>query len=57
MGFQSALISEAFIYHVVLILAHLLYNYFFGRARINIARFYPNELKWVHTFPFVFSIG
>ena len=30
---------------------------FFGRARINIARFYPDELKLVHTFPLLFTLA
>ena len=56
MGFRSALISEAFIYHKrrTDFGAFFRQLQFFGRARINIARFYPDELKWVHWFPFLF---
>ena len=30
--------------------------HFFGRARINISLFYPEELKAVHFFPAVFTL-
>ena len=29
---------------------------FFGRARINISRYFPSELKLVHTFPALFTL-
>ncbi|WP_439583299.1 glycosyltransferase [Dyadobacter bucti] len=59
LGFRSALIPEAFIYHkrrtgFVPFFKQLK---FFGRARINIGRFYPDELKLVHTFPLLFTLG
>ncbi|AEI49884.1 glycosyltransferase [Runella slithyformis] len=59
MGFKSALIPEAFIYHKrrTGFGAFFRQLVFFGRARINIARFYPDELKLVHTFPFLFTLG
>lgn len=59
MGFKSALIPEAFIYHKRRTGFGAFFRQlrFFGRARINIARFYPNELKLVHTFPFLFTLG
>ncbi len=31
--------------------------HFFGRARINIYKHFPNELKLVHFFPAVFTLG
>jgi hypothetical protein len=31
--------------------------HFFGRARINVYKFFPNELKLVHFFPAVFTLG
>jgi hypothetical protein len=31
--------------------------HFFGRARINIYKFFPGELKLVHFFPAVFTLG
>ena len=43
---------------IVIMLTYLqtFYNqlHFFGRARINISRFFPKELKPVHFFPFLF---
>ena len=59
MGFKSALIPEAFIYHKRRTEFAQFFRQlkFFGRARINIARFYPDELKLVHTFPLLFTVG
>ena len=59
LGFKSALIPEAFIYHKRRTKFAQFYKQlkFFGRARINIARFYPDELKLVHTFPLLFTVG
>jgi glycosyltransferase involved in cell wall biosynthesis len=59
LGFRSALIPEAFIYHKrrTDFGAFFRQLQFFGRARINIARFYPDELKAVHWFPFLFTLG
>ncbi|KAA6439222.1 glycosyltransferase [Dyadobacter flavalbus] len=59
MGFQSELIPEAFIYHKrrTRFIPFFKQLKFFGRARINIARFYPDELKLVHTFPLLFTLG
>ena len=56
MGFKSGLISKAFIYHKRRTDFKQFYNqlHFFGRARINISRFFPKELKPVHFFPFLF---
>ncbi len=58
-GFKSGLIPEAFIYHKRRTSFSQFYNqlFFFGRARINIGRFYPKELKLVHYFPAIFIIG
>jgi glycosyltransferase involved in cell wall biosynthesis len=59
LGFKSVLIPEAFIYHKRRTRFIQFYRQlrFFGRARINIARFYPEELKLVHTFPLAFTLG
>jgi len=59
MGFKFELIPEAFIYHKrrTRFIPFFRQLKFFGRARINIARFYPDELKLVHTFPLLFTIG
>lgn len=55
-GFKTALIPNAFIYHKRRTSLKQFYKqlHFFGRARINISRFYPNEIKWVHLFPALF---
>jgi glycosyltransferase involved in cell wall biosynthesis len=57
-GFQSGLISEALVYHkrrtdFVQFFKQL---HFFGRARINLYRFFPSELKLVHFFPACFTL-
>ena len=58
-GFKSALIPEAFIYHKRRTSFGQFYKqlFFFGRARINIARFFPSELKLVHYFPLLFTLS
>jgi glycosyltransferase involved in cell wall biosynthesis len=58
LGFKSGLIPEAFIYHKRRTSFKQFYNqiHFFGRARINISRFFPAELKWVHYFPACYFI-
>ncbi|MEA5457689.1 glycosyltransferase [Arcicella sp. LKC2W] len=59
LGFKSGLIPEAFIYHKRRTSFSQFYKQlrFFGKARINISRFFPKELKLVHTFPMVFTLG
>jgi glycosyltransferase involved in cell wall biosynthesis len=59
LGFQSGLISEAFIYHKRRTSFSQFFKQlkFFGKARINITRFFPKELKLVHTFPMLFTLG
>jgi len=59
LGFISGLIEEAFIYHKRRTSFKQFYKqlHFFGRARINIGRFFPNELKWVHYFPLMYLLG
>lgn len=58
--FQTALIPEAFVYHKRRTSLAQFYKqlHFFGRARINVNRFWPGEIKLVHLLPlfFVFSI-
>jgi glycosyltransferase involved in cell wall biosynthesis len=58
-GFKVGLIPEAFVYHKRRTSLTQFYKqlHFFGRARINISRFYPKELKLVHTFPAFFLLG
>ncbi|MDN5215855.1 glycosyltransferase [Fulvivirgaceae bacterium BMA12] len=58
-GFKSGLIEEAYVYHKRRTSLRQFFKqlHFFGRARINISRFYANELKAVHFFPLIFLIG
>ena len=57
-GFKVKLIPEAFIYHKRRTSLKQFYKqlFFFGRARINIWRFFPKELKLVHFFPVAFTL-
>ena len=57
-GFKSGLLPKAFIYHKRRTSFKQFYKqiHFFGRARINISRFFPAELKWVHFFPACYFI-
>jgi glycosyltransferase involved in cell wall biosynthesis len=58
-GFKTGLIEDAYVYHKRRTDFKQFYRqlHFFGRARINIKRFYPNELKLVHLLPVFFVIG
>lgn len=58
-GFETALIEDAYVYHKRRTdLKNFFWQlHFFGRARINIKRFYPGEVKPVHLFPTLFLGG
>ncbi len=58
-GFRTGLIEEAFVYHKRRTSLRQFYRqlHFFGRARINVSRFYPGEIRWVHSFPALFTLG
>jgi glycosyltransferase involved in cell wall biosynthesis len=58
-GFRTGLIEDAYVYHKRRTSLQQFYKqlHFFGRARINISRFYPGELKAVHAFPAAFVAG
>ncbi len=58
-GFKTALISGAFVYHKRRTSLSQFYAqlHFFGRARINLGRFYPKEVKLLHWFPAFFTLG
>lgn len=58
-GFTTALIPEAFVYHKrrTSLSGFAKQLRYFGRARINLTRFHPEELKIIHLFPLVFTIG
>lgn len=57
-GFATGLIPDAFIYHKRRTNFGQFFRQlrFFGRARINISRYYPAELKPVHAFPALFTL-
>ncbi len=56
-GFKVGLIPEAYIFHKrrTSLAQFFKQLHFFGRARINISRFFPQELKLVHYFPLLFT--
>ena len=58
-GFKTGLIPEAKVYHKRRTSFYQFYKqlHFFGRARINIYKHFPAELKLVHFFPAFFTIG
>ncbi|BDD08970.1 glycosyl transferase [Fulvitalea axinellae] len=58
-GFKVGLIENAYVYHKRRTDFGQFYKqlHFFGRARINIRRFFPQELKLVHMFPAFFLLG
>jgi glycosyltransferase involved in cell wall biosynthesis len=58
-GFTTALIEDAYVYHKRRTKFRQFYKqlHFFGRARINISRFFPKELKLVHVFPALFTMA
>ncbi len=57
-GFKSGLIPEAYVFHKRRSTFRQFFKqlHFFGRARINISRFFPSELKMVHWFPTLFFL-
>ena len=59
MGFNVGLIEEAWVYHKrrTSWLKFFRQLHFFGTARINISRFFPNQLNLVHFFPSFFTLG
>lgn len=58
-GFSTALIPDAFVYHKRRTSLKQLYKqlHFFGRARVNVNRFWPGEVKLVHLLPLFFVLG
>ena len=58
-GFKIGLIPEAKVYHKRRTSFYQFYKqlHFFGRARINIYKHFPKELKAVHFFPAIFTLG
>jgi glycosyltransferase involved in cell wall biosynthesis len=58
-GFKIGLIPDAKVYHKrrTNFLQFYKQLHFFGRARINVYKFFPGELKPVHFFPATFTLG
>ncbi|MEJ6981300.1 glycosyltransferase [Pedobacter sp. P351] len=58
LGFKIGLIPDAIVFHKRRTSFRQFYKqlHFFGRARINVFKFFPSELKLVHFFPAAFTI-
>ena len=58
LGFKIGLIPDAIVYHKRRTNFIKFYKqlHFFGRARINIYKFFPSQLKAVHFFPAAFTL-
>ena len=58
-GFKTGLIPEAFVYHKRRTSWYGFFKqlHFFGTARINISRYYSDQLKLIHFFPLFFTLG
>ncbi len=58
-GFKIGLIPDAKVYHKRRATFFQFYKqlHFFGRARINVYKFFPKGLKAVHFFPAIFTLG
>lgn len=58
-GFRTGLIPEAYVFHKrrTSWMKFFKQLHFFGTARINIARYYPDQLKPFHFFPLCFTLG
>jgi glycosyltransferase involved in cell wall biosynthesis len=58
-GFETGLIPDAYVYHKRRTNLKQFFKqlHFFGRARINISRFYPDEIKIIHILPTIFTLG
>lgn len=59
LGFKTGLIEDAYVYHKRRTSLSQFYKqlHFFGRARINVSRFFKAEIKLVHLFPALFTLG
>ncbi|MDX1619032.1 MAG: glycosyltransferase, partial [Balneolaceae bacterium] len=58
-GFKVGLIPDAFVYHKRRTSLRQFYSqlHFFGRARINVGRFHPDEIQPLHLLPALFTLG
>jgi glycosyltransferase involved in cell wall biosynthesis len=59
LGFRAALIPEAYVYHKrrTNLLDFFKQLHFFGRARINLKNFHPEQVEPVHYLPTIFLLG
>jgi glycosyltransferase involved in cell wall biosynthesis len=59
LGFKTALIPDAFVYHKrrTNLLDFFKQLHFFGRARINLKKFHPEQVEPVHYLPTIFLLG
>lgn len=58
-GFKVGLIHDAYVYHKRRTNFKQFFKqlHFFGRGRVNLRKYYPGELKLVHTFPAFYLLG
>lgn len=58
LGYKTGLIPEAFVYHKrkTSLSGHWKQMHFFGKARINIYKEFPDTLKLTHFFPALFTL-
>jgi len=58
-GFKTVLIEEAYVYHKRRANFRQFFRqlHFFGRARVNLMRYHPDEIKILHLMPAIFVIG
>lgn len=58
-GFKTGLIEEAYVFHKRRTSLKQFFKqlHFFGRARVNISRFHPGEIKLIHILPSLFMLA
>lgn len=58
-GFKTVLIEEAYVYHKRRTNFRQFFRqlHFFGRARVNLIHYHPDEIKTLHLMPAFFVIG
>ena len=58
-GFTTGLIEKAIVFHKRRTDLRKFFKQlkYFGRARINLSRFHPGEIKLIHLFPTAFTLG
>lgn len=58
-GFKTDLIEDAYVYHKRRTSLRQFFKqlHFFGRARVNVSRFHPGEIKLIHILPSLFILS